>query len=160
MTVQQYHMSVLLRNAHSLFDVWLLPTSSIHRELDSNSQFCLEMSGRTTTLYHNSFTLGRKGEGPLPRNSAKQFHFERSYWSVSASDHHYTEQEKVYSDLGVPVMEAVFAGYNSCVLAYGQTGSGKTYTMTGSGAEPGLIPRICEVGSPLAHNMHHMLWWL
>lgn len=124
-----------------------------HRELDSNSQFCLEMRGRTTTLYH---TLGHKKEGSLSRNSAREFHFDHSYWSVNGSDHHYTNQEKVYSDLGVPVIEAVFAGYNSCVLAYGQTGSGKTYTMIGDGAEPGLIPRICEVG-PSLFSLLHML---
>lgn len=39
---------------------------------------------------------------------------------------------QVFADLGVPVLNAAFQGYNACVLAYGQTGSGKTYTMMGS----------------------------
>lgn len=113
------------------------------RELASDCHFCLEMRGRSTTLYPKLSTHRRKGEGPVARTNAKEFYFDYSYWSVNVNDNHYANQEQVYSDLGIPVIEAAFAGYNSCVFAYGQTGSGKTYTMTGYGAEPGLIPRIC-----------------
>lgn len=46
---------------------------------------------------------------------------------------------------GVPVRcVALFtpcAGYNSSIFAYGQTGSGKSYTMSGYGADSGIIPR-------------------
>lgn len=42
------------------------------------------------------------------------------------------------------VVENAFNGYNACIFAYGQTGSGKSYTMTGTAAEPGLIPRLCD----------------
>ena len=98
------------------------------------------MRGKNTTLYSLA------GEGHTGRGGcAKEFHFDHSYWSVSEEDAHCVGQEQVYSDLGHPVIEAAFAGYNSCVFAYGQTGSGKTYTMTGSASNPGLIPRICKV---------------
>ena len=100
------------------------------------------MAGKNTTLYNH-------GEAHLGRRGAKEFHFDHSYWSVSEEDAYYVDQEQVYSDLGHPVIEAAFAGYNSCVFAYGQTGSGKTYTMTGSGTSPGLIPRICKVNQPV-----------
>lgn len=35
---------------------------------------------------------------------------------------------------------AAMEGYHTAVLAYGQTSTGKTHTMTGTAAEPGLIP--------------------
>ena len=40
--------------------------------------------------------------------------------------------KQVFADLGVPILDSAFQGYNACVFAYGQTGSGKTYTMMGS----------------------------
>lgn len=35
-------------------------------------------------------------------------------------------------------------GYNAVVFAYGQTASGKTFTLTGTDAEPGIIPRAMK----------------
>ena len=43
---------------------------------------------------------------------------------------------QVFSDLGTPVLNSAFEGYNACVFAYGQTGSGKTYTMMGTEVGP------------------------
>ena len=114
----------------------------------------MEMSGQSTTLYRTPSSFSRKGEGRVARSSAKEFRFDHSYWSVNASDEHYATQEQVYSDLGLPVIQAAFAGYNSCMFAYGQTGSGKTYTMTGYDTEVGLIPRICGVGRALVPVSH------
>lgn len=96
------------------------------------------MRGQNTTLYNN-------GGDQVGRSHAKMFHFDHSYWSVEEQENNFVDQEQVFRELGWPVIEAAFAGYNSCVFAYGQTGSGKTYTMTGSTASPGLIPRICKV---------------
>ena len=42
------------------------------------------------------------------------------------------------------MLDALFDGYNACVLAYGQSGTGKTYTMMGSNVEPGIAPRLCS----------------
>lgn len=39
--------------------------------------------------------------------------------------------KKVFSDLGMDVIDSAFQGYNACIFAYGQTGSGKSYTMMG-----------------------------
>ncbi|KIK52881.1 hypothetical protein GYMLUDRAFT_265283 [Collybiopsis luxurians FD-317 M1] len=36
---------------------------------------------------------------------------------------------------------AAMEGFNAVVFAYGQTASGKTYTLSGTEAEPGIIPR-------------------
>lgn len=104
------------------------------------------MKGKYTTLTTTTTTrCSHKRDGHGSRG-AKQFNFDYCYWSVNKDDMNYVTQEQVYSDLGLPVIEAAFDGYNSCILAYGQTGSGKTYTMTGYNSEPGLTPRICEVG--------------
>ncbi|EOD35745.1 hypothetical protein EMIHUDRAFT_71030, partial [Emiliania huxleyi CCMP1516] len=55
------------------------------------------------------------------------------------------DQESIYSEVAVPVLESVLQGYNGTILAYGQTGSGKTYTLLNGGAvvaSAGLVPRL------------------
>eukprot|EP00930_Biecheleria_cincta_P054884 TRINITY_DN41272_c0_g1_i1.p1 TRINITY_DN41272_c0_g1~~TRINITY_DN41272_c0_g1_i1.p1 ORF type:complete len:1998 (-),score=388.66 TRINITY_DN41272_c0_g1_i1:390-6383(-) len=42
------------------------------------------------------------------------------------------------------LVQSVVDGYNVTVFTYGQTGAGKTWTLYGSGAEPGVSPRICD----------------
>jgi kinesin family protein 1/kinesin family protein 3/17 len=65
-----------------------------------------------------------------------------------AFDHVYddsSKQSEVFQDVGVPVVQSAFDGFNSTVFAYGQTGSGKSWSMTGdlsSESNQGLIPRI------------------
>lgn len=54
-------------------------------------------------------------------------------------------QEQVFLDIGAPILDRAFGGYNGTIFAYGQTGSGKTFSMSGvSGSEAleGLIPRM------------------
>ena len=53
----------------------------------------------------------------------------------------------MFADLGVPVLESAFQGYNACVFAYGQTGSGKTYTMMGSEVSDCAIVAYTMMGS-------------
>ena len=56
-----------------------------------------------------------------------------------------TEQSRVYEDVGAPILERAFSGFNGTIFAYGQTGSGKTWSMTGAADDPqnwGIIPRI------------------
>ena len=80
----------------------------------------------------------------LNRRNCKQFAFDHCFWSFDESDGHFARQEQVYQELGVPVLESSFQGYNACIFAYGQTGSGKSYTMMGSASNKGLIPRLCD----------------
>ena len=44
-----------------------------------------------------------------------------------------TNQNRCFRIIGLPMVEAVLAGYNATIFAYGQTGAGKTYTMLGPG---------------------------
>ena len=59
-----------------------------------------------------------------------------------------SKQKDVYEEIGFPLIESVFGGFNGTIFAYGQTGSGKTYTMMGSdgiyskGEDAGIVPRM------------------
>lgn len=55
-------------------------------------------------------------------------------------------QPEVFEQLGVPLLDKAFEGYNSTIFAYGQTGSGKTHTMMSDrkSDDRGLIPRISD----------------
>ncbi|KAJ5937508.1 hypothetical protein N7454_003850 [Penicillium verhagenii] len=88
----------------------------------------------------DSSRKGGKGavEGP------KTFAFDRSYWSFDKNSPNYAGQDNLFDDLGTPLLDNAFGGYNNCIFAYGQTGSGKSYSMMGYGKEYGVIPRICQ----------------
>ncbi|SCU95491.1 LAME_0F12354g1_1 [Lachancea meyersii CBS 8951] len=51
---------------------------------------------------------------------------------------------QVYEEIGKPLIDKLFEGYNAIVFAYGMTGSGKTFTMSGTSDEAGLIPLSVE----------------
>jgi kinesin family protein 1 len=74
----------------------------------------------------------------------KTFAFDKSYWSFDRKDSNYAGQDNLHEDLGKPLLDNAFQGYNNCIFAYGQTGSGKSYSMMGYGQEYGIIPKICQ----------------
>ncbi|XP_044585965.1 uncharacterized protein LOC123265994 isoform X2 [Cotesia glomerata] len=78
------------------------------------------------------------------RTRTKRYSFDYCFDSSDPTAENYASQEKIYYTLGNPVIDAIFVGYNSCVVAYGQSASGKTFTMMGVKDDPGLIPRICN----------------
>eukprot|EP01035_Chromulina_nebulosa_P024219 gene24219-31484_t len=54
-------------------------------------------------------------------------------------------QEQVWQNVGVPILDKAFGGYNGTIFAYGQTGSGKTWSMQGAPDNEdlqGIIPRM------------------
>lgn len=60
-------------------------------------------------------------------------------------DHSYgpdVEQERVYRELALPILDASLEGFNGTIFAYGQTGSGKTHTMMGTDDDPGIVPLL------------------
>lgn len=74
---------------------------------------------------------------------------------VYTFDHVYgpeARQEEVFDNIGKPLTEACFAGYNATIFAYGQTGSGKSYTVLGGMNERneeiyekrGIAPRVLQ----------------
>ena len=86
--------------------------------------------------------LRKGGKGGL--EGQKTFAFDKSYWSFNKADSHFAGQKNLFNDLGSPLLDNAFQGYNNCIFAYGQTGSGKSYSMMGYGEEAGVIPRICR----------------
>jgi kinesin family member 1 len=85
---------------------------------------------------------------------AKVFAFDKSYWSFSRDDNQYAGQSHLFDDLGRPLLDNAFQGYNNCIFAYGQTGSGKSYSMMGYGKEVGIIPNICQDMFRRIDDMH------
>jgi kinesin family member 1 len=85
----------------------------------------------------------RSGKGGKD-SGQKVFAFDKSYWSFNKADPNYAGQDNLHDDLGKPLLDNAFQGYNNCIFAYGQTGSGKSYSMMGYGAEAGVIPKICQ----------------
>ena len=74
---------------------------------------------------------------PLPSEDPEHvFGFDHVYDPDSAS-------QKVFEDMGLPLVENIFDGFNASIFAYGQTGSGKTHSMMGTPDDPGVIPRVC-----------------
>jgi kinesin family protein 1 len=102
------------------------------------------MQGSQTVLTppSNVSTASKSAKAAL--EGTKTFAFDRSYWSFNKSDKHFADQENLFGDLGKPLLDNAFQGYNNCIFAYGQTGSGKSYSMMGYGQEYGVIPRICK----------------
>ncbi|KAJ9445595.1 Kinesin-like protein K39 [Diplonema papillatum] len=80
----------------------------------------------------------------------ERFQFDHAIWSILPDQQEYSGivagQPDVFQEIGAPILENAWAGYNNCIFAYGQTGSGKTHTMMGAdaGRDPGIIPRICS----------------
>ncbi|KAF1794497.1 Kinesin-like protein [Phytophthora cactorum] len=89
------------------------------------------------------FTCGPNGTAVLTNmdNPAEKHEFGFDF--VYGCD---SKQESVFEDIGVPLLDRAFGGYNGTIFAYGQTGSGKSFSMTGVTGGPealeGLIPRV------------------
>ncbi|KAL1603640.1 hypothetical protein SLS60_005228 [Paraconiothyrium brasiliense] len=115
------------------------------REKDRNAQCIVRMEGGQTILTppNNSSAVG-KAAGKAALEGPKTFAFDRSYWSFDRAAPNYAGQENLHEDLGKPLLQNAFDGYNNCIFAYGQTGSGKSYSMMGYGKEYGIIPKICQ----------------
>jgi kinesin family member 1 len=110
-------------------------------EIDRGAKCIVEMKGAQTVLTPPP-------DAPQGKNSKdsgqKVFAFDRSYWSFNKNDPNYAEQRHLHEDLGKPLLDNAFQGYNNCIFAYGQTGSGKSYSMMGYGKEHGITPMICQ----------------
>ncbi|KAJ6443297.1 kinesin [Purpureocillium lavendulum] len=110
------------------------------REIDRGSKCIVNMKDNQTVLTPPD---GHGGKAAKDLGN-KTFAFDRSYWSFNKDDSSYAGQSNLFDDLGKPLLDNAFQGYNNCIFAYGQTGSGKSYSMMGYGKEVGIIPNICE----------------
>ncbi|KAF1912374.1 kinesin [Ampelomyces quisqualis] len=103
-----------------------------------------EMKGDQTIIQppKNFDAKGKAAKAAI--EGSKTFAFDKSYWSFDRNAPHYAGQDNLHQDLGKPLLDNAFQGYNNCIFAYGQTGSGKSYSMMGYGQEYGIIPKICQ----------------
>ncbi|XP_008057674.1 stAR-related lipid transfer protein 9 [Carlito syrichta] len=113
------------------------------RETKEGGRIVVEVDGKVAKI-RNLKVDGRPDGFGDSREKVVAFGFDYCYWSVNPEDPQYASQDVVFQDLGKEVLSGAAKGYNICLFAYGQTGSGKTYTMLGTPASVGLIPRICE----------------
>lgn len=97
------------------------------REIERNAKCIVSMKGTQTVL-----TPVEGGPNGGRGNQREQtFAFDKSYWSFDKGDKHFANQDHLFEDLGTPLLDNAFQGYNNCIFAYGQTGSGKSYSMMG-----------------------------
>ncbi|CAD6574704.1 MAG: kinesin-like protein Klp8 [Alectoria sarmentosa] len=114
------------------------------REVDRRAKCVVKMDGNQTILVPPPEAEERMRKGGKGTDGQKSFAFDRSYWSFDRNDKNFAGQDSLYRDLGTPLLDNAFQGYNNCIFAYGQTGSGKSYSMMGYGEEAGVIPKICQ----------------
>ncbi|KAI9663667.1 MAG: kinesin-like protein Klp8, partial [Bathelium mastoideum] len=111
---------------------------------DRGAKCIVQMKDAQTILTPPTTTDAKSKSAKAALDGTKTFAFDRSYWSFDRNDSHFAGQENLFSDLGSPLLDNAFQGYNNCIFAYGQTGSGKSYSMMGYGEEAGVIPKICR----------------
>ncbi|OAL65802.1 kinesin family protein [Trichophyton rubrum] len=122
------------------------------RERDRNAKCIVQMKGAQTVLTPPPGAEEKSRKGGKSSNTGanaapegpRVFAFDKSYWSFDRKAPNYAGQDDLFSDLGAPLLDNAFQGYNNCIFAYGQTGSGKSYSMMGYGEEAGVIPKICK----------------
>lgn len=114
-----------------------------NRELNRNAKCIVQMKGEQTILHPPPDAADRLRQAK-GGSDGRTFKYDKSYWSFDRSDTHYAGQDNLFQDLGSPLLDNAFKGYNNCIFAYGQTGSGKSYSMMGYGDEAGVIPKICR----------------
>ncbi|KAL4218427.1 Kinesin-like protein kif13b [Mactra antiquata] len=123
------------------------------REVELGTKCVIDMEKNQTVLYHpqdspldvHGHLVGGGGDTKRGRRKApKSFAFDHCFWSMDKDNPKFASQHEVFQNLGNPVLEGAFEGYNGCIFAYGQTGSGKSYTMMGTMEEKGIIPRLCD----------------
>ncbi|XP_077287108.1 protein claret segregational-like [Arctopsyche grandis] len=95
--------------------------------------------GRTVAMmsFPDACTLEMERFEANRRLTKYDFKFDRVFGPSSS-------QEDIWEEVSCLIQSAL-DGYNACIFAYGQTGSGKTYTMEGSLADLGIIPRCCKM---------------
>ena len=84
----------------------------------------------------------------------KRYTFDNSFWSFDGyktredgytypdpeSEQSYKDQTYIFNKIGMDVIAGAWEGYHTCLFAYGQTGAGKSHSMTGYGANKGIVP--------------------
>ncbi|XP_026671075.1 centromere-associated protein E-like isoform X1 [Ceratina calcarata] len=115
---------------------------SLRRESNlTGSEVVVRTNSNEISLTNLKVSSSKAGDS---RERTRKYGFDYCFDSSKPQAENFADQAKIYQTLGEPVLDAVFSGYNACLVAYGQSASGKTYTMMGTKEDPGLTPRLCE----------------
>lgn len=122
------------------------PRAALTRaEYEKDAANLIEMNAATQETHLNPPPESAQSKARSGKvHERRTFVFDNSFWSIDRDDPAYAGQEDVYNALGQEFLDHNFAGYHTCIFAYGQTGAGKSYSMMGTPAHPGLIPRTCR----------------
>ena len=96
------------------------------REKDQNE-------AKIVTIKENGYAAVQRIDDPGA--APREFNFDYTYDDDSL-------QSTVYQNLGAPLLDKAFHGWNGTIFAYGQTGAGKSFSMTGTASMPGIIPQM------------------
>ncbi|XP_046592745.1 uncharacterized protein LOC107228132 [Neodiprion lecontei] len=107
----------------------------------TGSEIVVHTDGNEVSLTNLKVSASKAGDS---RKRTRRYGFDYCFNSATLDSEGHATQEKVYESLGTSALDALFSGFNACLVAYGQSASGKTYTMMGPKNDPGLTPRLCE----------------
>lgn len=104
------------------------------REVKAKSVVVVEVTGEQDVAVRT---------GPPDQPVVKSFRVDRVFGSE-------VDQNMLFDQVALPIVDDLIGGMNCTIFAYGQTGTGKTYTMSGDCAhngetcalEAGVIPRV------------------
>ena len=77
---------------------------------------------KIVVIKENGYAALKPPDDSMP---LREFNFDYTYDDDSV-------QPTVYQNLGAPLLDKAFGGWNGTIFAYGQTGAGKSFSMTGS----------------------------
>ena len=93
------------------------------REIEKGSDLVIKMEGHTTTLLEHDGNFEKSFEYDYCYWSFDGFQKESNGYYTPAQRSNYTDQNRIYNDLGNPVIRNIFRGYHTTLFAYGQTGN-------------------------------------
>ena len=99
-----------------------------------NTRETTQEEAKIVIIKENGYAALKPPEEGAP---LREFSFDYTYDDDSI-------QETVYQNLGAPLLNKAFGGWNGTIFAYGQTGAGKSFSMTGApkAGLPGIIPQM------------------
>ncbi|KAJ8459879.1 hypothetical protein OPV22_032805 [Ensete ventricosum] len=145
------HFPLLRRCSRYLEVSWLVILSMMEssEEVKALHKDCVKVAVNVRPLVTTELLMGCTdcvtvvpGE-PQVHIGAHAFTFDHVYGSSGSLS------SSIFEECVVPLIDALFHGYNATIFAYGQTGSGKTYTMgtnyAGEGDSGGIIPEVMDM---------------
>ena len=110
-------------------------SSSIRKSLTTDTRSAVKVAVRMRPLSQKEKSAqGSKIKDILIKDNqvvvpskTESFKFDYCLNSSDIELFNYASQETVYRQMGEPLLDLAFQGYNTCLFAYGQSGSGKFY---------------------------------